>query len=215
MTTSRVRSKVRCPRCLCRQDHCFCDQIPRIAVTTKVVVIMHYREQHLSTNTAKLAQLCLEGCEIRIRGQQGYPLDAAGLDPASAPGDVLFLFPSEDAELLTEEYISKLKRPITLVVPDGTWRQAAKTHKREPALNGIQCVKLPLETPSEYRLRKAPRPEALCTFEAIARALGIIEGPELRGRLEGLFRERVRRHLLGRGTPYLPGQMKSKKDAEG
>lgn len=41
----------------------------------------------------------------------------------------LLLFPSDDAAVLSSEYLSSIDKPINLLVPDGSWRQAAKTHK--------------------------------------------------------------------------------------
>jgi DTW domain-containing protein YfiP len=87
-----------------------------------------------------------------------------------------------------------------LVVPDGSWRQARKAVGREPGLQGLRRVKLPAGgPPSEYRLRVEPNEHSVCTFEAIARALGVLEGRETQDQLEALFRVSVGRTLWSRG----------------
>jgi len=48
-------------------------------------------------------------------------------------------------------------------------------------------------------LRRAARPGQLCTLEAIARALGVLEGPEVQRQLEGLLRIMVERTLWSAG----------------
>jgi DTW domain-containing protein YfiP len=48
-------------------------------------------------------------------------------------------------------------------------------------------------------LRRHPNPRFLATFEAIARALGILESTEVQARLELVFRLMVKRTLLSRG----------------
>lgn len=111
----------------------------------------------------------------------------------------LLLYPSEQAVELTPALVAGLGRPVNLIVPDGSWRQARKVATREPALHGVAQVKLPPGPPSRYRLRKEPNERSVSTFEAIARALGILEGPQVQARLEDLFEMRVERTLWARG----------------
>ena len=164
---------------------------------------MHHRERYLTTNTARLARLCLPRCEIRLRGLGPNTLDLSDL--IHEEGKVsLLLFPSEDAHVLSPEYLEKIKMPIKLIVPDGSWRQASKVAKREAELKNIDRVTLPFIKLSEYRLRREPKDEGLATFEAIARSIGIIEGPErgpkIQKLLEDVFRVMVSRTLKSRGT---------------
>jgi len=70
---------------------------------------------------------------------------------ADAKTRPVLLFPHEDAVPLSR--FSASETPITLVVPDGTWRQASKVRARVPGLRDIPCVCLPKDTPSMYRLR--------------------------------------------------------------
>jgi DTW domain-containing protein YfiP/DNA-binding transcriptional regulator GbsR (MarR family) len=163
---------------------------------------MHFRELSLTSNTARLAEIAIRDCEIRVRGRRDRPVDAHDLvgDPRSLP---LLLYPSEDAAELGPEHSERarrLGRRIVLLVPDGNWRQGGKAARRTPGLADVECVKLPPGPPSEYGpLRTAPRPECVSTFEAIARSLGILEGKEVEDRLMGYFRVKLDRTLWARG----------------
>lgn len=166
-----------------------------------MVVLIHVLELATSTNTGRLAHLALSGSELRVRGERDRRTELDDL--FTADREVLLLYPSLDSIELTPEFVASLKRPATLVVPDGSWRQASKVQTREPGLAAAKRVRLPSgQKPSEFRLRREPNPEAVCTMEAIARALGILEaerGPEVQRQLEFLLQTMVHRTLYSRG----------------
>jgi DTW domain-containing protein YfiP len=86
-----------------------------------------------------------------------------------------------------------------LIVPDGTWRQASKVRQRVPGMRDVQLVSIPNDEPSMYRLRTEAHESGLATIEAIARAMGILEGLHVRRALEHVFRAMVERTLWSRG----------------
>jgi len=177
---------------------CICAEIPVFDLKTKIVVLMHWREDKLTTNSARLACMALTNSSLHQRGRIDGRLQTEKL---ITPGEsAALLFPTEDSIELTEETASRLARPLTLFVPDGSWRQAQKVSRREPALKDIPRLRVPLGLPSTYRLRHSPHPQNLSTFEAIARALGVLEGPEVQAKLEKLFLTMVERRLWSRGT---------------
>jgi DTW domain-containing protein YfiP len=93
-------------------------------------------------------------------------------------------------------------RPLVLVVPDGSWSQARKIARRDPLAQGAEHVTLPPGAPSRYGLRRSPRAGGLCTLEAIARALGILEGGEVEPALLAVLETFVARHrAIGRRGP--------------
>ena len=158
---------------------------------------MHHRERHLTTNTGRLAALSIPNCSIHYRGLPLSPLKCE--EHISQERETWVMFPHENAEVLTREMFLSLKKPLTLVVPDGSWRQAAKVAKREPLLQNLKQVILPQGPISKYKLRREPKAEGLATFEAIARFMGIAEGAETQARLESLFNLMVERTLGSRG----------------
>jgi DTW domain-containing protein YfiP len=90
---------------------------------------------------------------------------------------------------------------VTLVVPDGSWRQAARMGRRLPGLEHAQMVRLPEGAQTRWGIRRENHAQGLATFEAVARALGIIESPVVQSGMEDLFRLMVQRTLHSRGCP--------------
>jgi tRNA-uridine aminocarboxypropyltransferase len=174
------------------QSLCVCALVPRVETRTRVVLVIHRSEDRKPTNTGRLATLCLPNSEVVVRGHQEAPTDTLPLGERP-----LLLFPADDAVVLEPEMARG--GPVTLVVPDGTWRQASKVRARVPALRGVPCVRLAAGAPSIYRLRAEAHAHGLATFEAIARALAVLEGPEIGRALEGPFRAMVERTLWSRG----------------
>jgi DTW domain-containing protein YfiP len=189
--------KIRCPRCRLHQELCVCQLLPRLETRTRVVLIMHAQEEPKPTNTGRLAHLCLPNSEIRLSGTPDRkPLDLSGLIDETHETWMLHL--SHEASELDPSMIPA--KPIRLVVPDGTWSQASRLgSKLAKALPGARHVMLKPDRPSNYRLRSEHDPNGLATFEAIARALEILEGGEVRREMEKLFQIAVDRMLWTRG----------------
>jgi DTW domain-containing protein YfiP len=86
------------------------------------------------------------------------------------------------------------------VVPDGNWRQASRMGRRLPGLEHAEMVRLPEGVKTRWGIRRESHSGGLATFEAIARALGIIESPAVQAGMEELFRLMVQRTLQTRGS---------------
>jgi DTW domain-containing protein YfiP len=172
---------------------------------------MHHREWKATTNTSRLLALITESCVIYKRGapRTQIPIESIlSMGLSSEKRNPFFLFPSETALPLTRENLNlvfKNDLPFSMIVPDGSWRQAQKVYKREKDFQTLALFKIPeTSTLSQYHLRKEPRPDGLATFEAIAKAIGIIEGPNIEEKLLGFFKEFVRRTLLSRQGKFDP-----------
>ena len=187
----------RCLGCEIRKPLCFCSLIPQIVLETRVIILMHTCEEVLTTNTARLAAKALTNSEVRIHGRRDERMSTVDL---IQPGRTsLLLYPSPIAVELTPVFVSQIASPINLIVPDANWRQTTKFVRHEPSLRGIPHVKLSQGGPSEYRLRTQRSEQHLCTLEAIARAIGILESPTAQSSLEKLLRVLVERTLWSRG----------------
>lgn len=193
-------TKIRCERCRMHAELCLCAELPRLELRTRVVLLMHAQEVNKPSNTGRLAHLCLPNSEIRLRGSRDRaPLDLAGLVDESHETWMLYL--SERSELLDERLAASATKPVRLLVLDGNWSQAsrlgAKLGRALPP--SVRHVRLGEGKPSEYRLRSEHHPHGLATFEAIARALGYLEGAAVQGSLERVFRIMTDRVLWTRG----------------
>lgn len=208
-----LKLQSRCPRCRLRPTLCLCSEFPSISLRrTELCLVIHRQEGKSTTNTGLLATEVLPGSRVLWRGGTAAGLaHERGEDTALTSGQLfthgrvpLLLFPEADAEVVDEAWLSREleqdpARRFTLIVPDGTWSQARRTGRREPALAAVRHVTLVPGPLSEYRLRREHVDSYVCTFEAIARLLGVLEGPLVRADLERLFRKYVGRHLWGAG----------------
>ena len=191
----RDKGDRRCGACKMHAELCVCALVPQLITRTRLLLVIHRSEDRKPTNTGRLAAACLVNSEVVVRGheaEQEAPL------PVPQGSRVLLLYPAPDAIPLHE--LGPVAEPVTLVVPDGNWRQASKVRKRVPGLAEATCVTLPAGEPSIYRLRSEAHAHGLATLEAIARAFGILEGENVRRAIEVPFRAMVERTLWTRGT---------------
>ena len=200
MTNRRTSYKNRCEKCLVNEEYCCCDQISVSKIKTRIDVIMHKLELYQTSNSAKLTYNSLpENVHLHYRGLKNSPLDTTFINPTNfAP---IYLFPYEDALELNQEFVRSLTKPIQLIVPDGRWSQAQKIYRREKDFTNIPRFKLPEIGQSHYQLRRQPSENKLCTHEAIAYALGIIEGDSLQKSLLHNLDAFVQAHQQSRTSP--------------
>ena len=181
----RSRKIARCGGCGLYPELCVCSSLPVLQTRVEVVVLLHRIEHFKSTNTGRLATRAL------MRGLSVTRERLAPLVVAPVPRSYV-LFPTRDALPLTGAIACGIDR---LIVPDATWPQAGRLARRDPLCAGLPCVKLTCTRPSRYALRRSERPDALCTFEAIAEALRILESDEVADRMHAAF------------TPWLEGRL--------
>jgi DTW domain-containing protein YfiP len=193
---TRSKRSERCPRCRLHSQFCICDAIPRLDLATRLILVMHKREWSKPTATGPLALAVLANSELRIQGDREQSLDFRDLDGNGRR--TLLLYPGDEVPLLSQSLLASDPRPVNLVVPDGNWRQAARMGKRLPGLEHAVMVRLPAGAITAWGVRRESHPEGLATFEAIARALGIIESGEVQQRMEELFLLMVSRTLEAR-----------------
>jgi len=179
-----------------REDLCLCPSIPVYDLPTRLVLVMHYRELNKTTATGPLALIALPNSELRVQGLRDRILDFSDLQ--NPERRTLFLYPGDTAPVLDKNLLASDPRPVTLVVPDGTWSQAARMWKRLPGLDHAALVRLPEGPRTRWGIRREPHPHGLATFEAIARAFGIIESPAVQSGLEELFLLMVQKTIQGR-----------------
>ncbi len=198
MSKRRSDPLKKCNRCRIHKMLCFCESINEIQNTHRVSIIMHHREDHLTTNTATLANLVLKNSQLVRRGLPERPFQVNDLNITENEMP-LFLFPHIDAIELNQDFLdNNVGKKFHLIVPDGTWSQAKKVYRRESGLSHIPCVKLPKVPPSNYKLRKTPREDGVCTYEAIMYAMGILESKETENLMTETFLVMVDRFIKSR-----------------
>jgi DTW domain-containing protein len=223
---SRIhKPHLRCADCRMHRSLCICALLPRLETRTRVVLLLHQLEVKKPTNTGLVAARCLVNSTVVYRGRSpdayalrpdreewaggGSTLDeqteqlAAAIPSGTRPA---FLFPDATATPLHEWRAGDA--PVTLIVPDGTWSQAARAYARLGRALALPCVALasPLpgavahpDTPPGARLRTPTQPGRLATLEALALALGVLEGRDIEDALMRVFRVMTDRTLWTNG----------------
>lgn len=196
------KEKERCSICYLHKELCICSLVPKLKTETKIVLVMHEVERAKPSNTGRLLLQCLTHSEIRIRGAKDRsPTNLSGLDNDTTENLLLSLHP--EAEPLNEGFVEKLKKPVQLVVPDGSWSQAARMgSKLIRQLPKLRRVSLIPEKPSIYRLRSEHHPSGMATFEAVALALKYLEkkqGIYIEKEMMKIFQIMIDRVLWTRG----------------
>ena len=177
-----------CPRCLLRQEICLCDRIPTLPTRVRVVIVRHIVERLRTSNTARLAALALPNSEILDYG------DLEPLDESRLVGeDTWLLYPGPKPPP------AGAPPPKRLIVLDATWHQSRKMFSRIDYLHGLPCLALPAPEAGIHRLRQPPRKDGMSTIEAIAAALGILEGEEPARKLRELHDAHVQAVVKLRG----------------
>ena len=186
-----------CPGCYLHVLRCICAHTPSLNLKTKVTLVVHTKELKRTTNTGRLAVKALTNSEMRVRGEGREGLDLTDLLNPSFR--TLLFYPSDDAVELSREFVEASPLPIQLIVPDGSWRQASKVHTRHPELKDIQRIKITTPNPATLHMRAETNEYGMATLEAIACALGIIEGAHVKEELMAFYNKKLEGTLQGRG----------------
>jgi DTW domain-containing protein len=186
-----VTNPASCAACRLWRSECVCAHAPHLSIATRLIVVMHSKEWRKTTNTGHFARLAIKDAEVRLHGAPTRQISCAGVESASA--STLVLFPGRGANPLSLDYIATLPRPLTLLVPDGNWNQAKNMMRRLPMLSQAHPVRLGGPNLDLDCLRRNHLAGRMSTFEAIAQALGILEGAATEIDMLKFFR-----HILAR-----------------
>lgn len=200
---SQFVPRAMCLRCRRPEKSCYCRNLPVIASDSRVVILQHPRERDMPIGTGRMASLCLSNSELHVgvSWEDTPVLRRAFSDPSRPPA---LLYPSRAPG---EDRETRLPGPVTLIVLDGTWPQTKKILRENPTLAQLPRVAFTPSSPSEYRIRREPKPACVSTIEALALALGMLEGqPERFAALLTPFRRMIERQIeltgLNRTVPY-------------
>lgn len=191
------RDSIPCPACRLPGWLCVCARAPRVATRTPLVLVVHVHDLGRTSNTVRLLTLAVRDATLVCHGVFPDPADPAPHVPAGVTPIVLF--PGRGAKPLTPELIAALPSPPALIVPDGNWRQAGRMVKRLPLLTGAVKVALPARAFTGAALRRNRPGHRMSTYEAVAQALGVLEGEAVAGPLLDFYRRTTDRMLYARG----------------
>jgi DTW domain-containing protein YfiP len=171
MSMRRSTKDKRCPECRINLDHCFCEAISPFQTNHQISVVIHVRELKLTSNTAYfIKKLLPQQTTLWTRGRVFEPFSAKAVLQSSTLKP-LYIYPDENAQDFDQAFREKNPGPYHFIIPDGSWTQARKVHKREEDFKDLTLIKLPETLKGEYLLRKSNHSHWLSTFEAIAQVL--------------------------------------------
>jgi len=177
---------------------CICALLPRMETRTRLLVVLHQLEARKTTNTGLVAARCLTNSAVVYRGRAPEGVEAESVEAAlGGEHEPVLLAPHPTATPL--DVWRGSGRPVLLVVPDGTWPQVSRTRRRIEAIARLPYVSLPDPDVAADRLRAPPRPGRLATLEAVALALGILEGQPVADALMRVYRIMTDRTLWSNG----------------
>ena len=182
----------RCRRCELTSRWCLCGCIPSVHSRTRVLLLRHAAERKKTSNTARLAATALCNGFMYDHGLPGAPLDVG---PLLGP-DPWLLFPGPGARALDGPWLDR-PPPHTLVVLDGTWKQARRMSQHLAALAPLPRAMVG-GRPTDS-LRSQHLADGMPTLVAVGQALSALEGPAVGEPLVALHAEFVRRVRLQRG----------------
>lgn len=141
------------------------------------MILIHAREAQKRIATGRISHLCLKDSELI----QGYDYsDNLRVNELIQDNNYqcYVLYPGADSINISNSQTQQLVLPegkrLLIFVIDGTWTTARKTMQRSKNLQKIQKICFIPQKPSEFKLRKQPKPNFYSTIEAIHETIEIL-----------------------------------------
>ncbi|MFZ4731898.1 MAG: DTW domain-containing protein [Pirellulales bacterium] len=201
MGRSVVRAgAARCPGCSQPPRLCVCDLLAPVETGIVVRLLIHRHERNKPSSTGALVARTVTGCTSHLfqRATRQHPALGLAREAVGAGGEPWILDPA--GEPLTEGAAGTGSADrLTVVIVDGTWREAGEMTR---SLNGLgRRVRLadPGARPARFWLRDQPGPTHLSSAEALMGVLGAVGETAAEERLRLHFELHVYATLLARG----------------
>lgn len=186
MTPLPPSRRTTCGCCHRPQSTCICPWVVSVTHAVEVLVLQHPLEVNQAKGSARLLHLSLPNSRM-VTGEAFAPQELQALltapfQPgagASQPKPAVLLYPQTPhdhalgiaAPPALEPAVLCDPAQLRLVVLDGTWRKSRKMLYLNPLLQQLPRLSLCDLPASNYRIRKAHRPDQLSTLEATCAAL--------------------------------------------
>lgn len=172
----------RCVTCLQPDFACYCPWIKTIDVNIEFVILIHPKEiKRRRITTGRMAHLSLKNSHLIMGAlfEREPRVNALLSDPNR---HCVLLYPSQRSANLSSMAAADIRtlvpvgKRLTLFVIDGTWHTAKKTVNQSDNLKRLPRICFTPPRPSNFRVRRQPRPECYSTIEAIHQATELL-GP--------------------------------------
>lgn len=169
----------------CRQPMvgCYCSLIKPFDPKIKFIILIHPVEQRRRIATGRMSHQCMINSEL-IAGQDFSNNERVNEiidDPALSS---VILYPGRNSinlsegmdfgrSIPTQRIFLPNKTPVVFVI-DGTWATAGKMVRQSSNLSHLPRVCFTPPAPSQFRVRKQPKPECYSTIEAIHHTIQLL-----------------------------------------
>ena len=161
-----------CDRCGYPKNTCICDYINEINVSLNITVIQHDKEAQHAKNTVKLLTLCIPDTRI-VLANNSY--DMTTLSKQCNDKHCALIYPSEASKAIENITDSTANEIKTLILIDGSWKQAFGIIKKNPWLENLPAFHFSDAPVSNYLIRHTSVDNALSTLEATAYAISCLK----------------------------------------
>ncbi len=159
--TSTCTTAQACPQCGLRYQ-CICHQQPQLSSHIQIALLTHPNELKRATNTGKLLTQTLVHCQQHIWHRTEPPQT---LLTQIAQQPCYLLFPSVDAQQMSQIVHTSTQQSPLFIILDGTWQEAKKILNKSPWLQALPKLTLSTDSQSNYSLRRNQASGNLCTCE--------------------------------------------------
>lgn len=168
---------LRCARCQLKQTHCLCSHRREVHSALEFVLIMHRDELFKPTNTGRLI------ADTFPQQTHAFCWDRLQPDPAlllllqDSRRHCLLIFPATTGSSrdVVHQVSAQSDKLLTLIILDGTWKQARRMFNLSPWLAAITALHLQPQQLARYSSRVAAHDHYLSTAESVALALASAE----------------------------------------
>lgn len=186
----------RCQRCMLAQQHCICPW--RVTQNSRLdwVLLVHHDEVFKPTNTGRLIADILPRNTWAFEWSRTCPPDALIQLLQDPKRQCVLLFPaSSESTIVTHQQVKSAHKQVTMILLDGTWKQARKMYRTSQWLKGLPHLEFQLDsvTQTQYAVRKAPKTGQLATAESAALALAAC-GEDMQGQVLSDYFEVFNQH---------------------
>jgi len=171
-----------CIKCQRPTKACICSFICKVDNDISVLVLQHPSEVAQTKGTVALLQRSLINCQIIVGEDFSNNTE---LNNIIAQHQTLLLYPSEQAQdislfssdLRQNNLKLSQKRPLLLIILDGTWKKSYRMFMLSNNLQALIQVCLPdyLANNGQYLIRKVAKKNALSSLEATCYALAVLD----------------------------------------
>ena len=167
-----------CEQCQYPKKTCICPHIRAVNTALNIVIIQHEKEVSHAKNTARLISLCIPTTQILLSNDIHA---MQSLAKECLPQTSALIYPGDTSMPLERIALTKANQISTLVLIDGSWKQAFGIVKQNPWLAVLPTFHFTSAPTSNYAIRHTKIKNALSTLEATAYAISCIEDADVTG----------------------------------